>query len=354
MSVYFYTRGFFPLPPDPLQDLVRVEQYSWSVFGGPDTMSLSAPVTVDKWSALNLLRCPVEVYNEDGVPVWWGYVSKISVPEGQVKISVDIEQMYNNVAVIYTTAPTTDSSSKQGITAWNSNAISVGEFGTKERIETLNDATATTAPYLRDKILNLYRYPVQNVEYGASQKVEISCKGWWSTLDWTYYTSTDTTAIDTLTQIGNMLTAEGQFFTGVTLEGTSGLTSSAYRDPFDKQKTARAEIESLLAVGNNGLQRYTATVTKQRRILVTAEPLQNIQYLMDEKGNLETLNGSPVSPSRCLVGVWVAIKNIPATDFGTGKIRPVFIERAEYSASGNKMTPQFAGTRDTLKITAIG
>lgn len=354
MKIVFYSRDFSILPPSPLLDSVSVDRYSWDVIGGPETLTASAPVTVDKWGAFNYLRAPIEVYDEDSRMVWWGYVSKITVPEGAVKFTMGIDDVYNTVATSYTTVATTDTPSVQAGTAWATDALSINDFGAKEKIITGNDATATTAAALRDNFLARYRYPIQNVEFGSSNKIQFECSGWWNTLNWTYYTSTDTSSIDTMTQVSNMITAEGQFMAGITIDGaTSGLTSPAYRDPFDKQKTVMLDVQSLLQVGNSSGKRYMAKVTHARYVFIEPEPSEDVQYLMTNSGTIETLNGMEISPARCLVGAWVAIKGAQSVQFGTSSARPVFIESAEYSAAQNKMTPKFAGARDPLSITEI-
>lgn len=354
MIIKFLSNLYIALPSTPLTDAVQVERYSWDIMGGPSTLTASAPITVDKWQAFSLLRAPVEVYDEDSKIVWWGYVSKITIPDGAVKFSLDVNGMYNSIAVSYTTIGTSDTPSVQEFTAWATDALSVEDYGSIEKILGLNDATATSAAALRDNTLARNKYPVLTTEFGTGTRVQIECSGWWSTLNWQYYSSTDTSNVDTMTQVKNIITAEGQFITGVSIDGiTSGITSPAYREPTDRQKTAQAEVETLLAIGNTGGKRYMANVLPARTVVIEPEPDQDARYLINADGQLEFLSGGIVPPSRCIVGAWVAVKNAPQISFAMSAIRPVFIERAEYSASSGKTSFQFAGTRDPLKITEI-
>lgn len=357
MKIKFYQTDYAPRSENLFDELVKIDRFSHHIFGGPESLTASAPLTIDKMDAFGLLRAPVEVYDDDAALVWWGYVSKVVIPDGAVRFSLDINGMYNSVAVSYTTIGTSDTPSVQALTSWNSDALSVSTYGAVEKILGLNDATATSAAALRDNQLEKNKYPILTTEFGTGDKVQIECQGWWSTLDWQYYSSTDSSNVDTMTQVNNIIAAEGQFMTGVTIDGTtSGITSPAYREPTDRQKTARAEVETLLSVGNSSGKRYTAKVTPSRAVLVQPEPTQDNQptkYLLNRDGQLEYLSGGIVPPARCLVGVWVSVKNAPQISFAMSAIRPVFIERAEYSASSGKTSFQFAGARDPLKITEI-
>ena len=160
MIIKFLSNLYTALPSTPLTDAVQVERYSWDIMGGPSTLTASAPITVDKWQAFSLLRAPVEVYDEDSKIVWWGYVSKITIPDGAVKFSLDVNGMYNSIAVSYTTIGTSDTPSVQAFTAWATDALSVEDYGSIEKILGLNDATATSAAALRDNTLARNKYPV--------------------------------------------------------------------------------------------------------------------------------------------------------------------------------------------------
>ena len=150
-------------------------------------------------------------------------------------------------------------------------------------------------------------------EFGTGTRVQIECNGWWSTLNWQYYSSTDTSNVDTMTQVNNIITAEGQFITGVSIDGiTSGITSPAYREPTDRQKTAQAEAETLLAIGNTGGKRYMANVLPARTVVIEPEPNQDARYLINADGQLEFLSGGIVPPSRCIVGSVVGTRDMMA------------------------------------------
>ena len=99
MKAIFYNRSYEPMPQDLTRDTIIVDRFSRNIIGGPETMDASAPLTVDKWALFNLLRAPVEVY-DDSELVWWGYVSKITIPDGAVKFSLGVNGMYNSIAVL--------------------------------------------------------------------------------------------------------------------------------------------------------------------------------------------------------------------------------------------------------------
>jgi len=70
MSIKLYNRQSVPVPPDSAIQW-RVDRYSCHIFGGPQSATISAPVTVDKWDVFKMLRYGVEITNEDGQVVWW-------------------------------------------------------------------------------------------------------------------------------------------------------------------------------------------------------------------------------------------------------------------------------------------
>jgi len=352
MHVVFYDRDFAIRPKSLLVDGWSVDRYSIHVIGGPETMSASAPATVDKWEMMNFLRCPVEVYDEDMTPLWWGYVNKVSIPHGKSMLSLSLDDMANSVVVSYSTIATTDAQSEQKQTAAATNAMSIAEFGTKEKIVTINEATATSAAQKRDTYLALHGAPIQETEVGAGgSRVMIECKGWWSSLSWRYYTSTSTALVDTISLVGSAIASVGEFIADVFATEASGVNVSGYRNPYDGQRTAQGDIETLLAVGNTSGKRMLATVTKNRVVVINSEPAESVQYFISQTGGLESITGQPIPPTRCIVGAWARIKDAPAVIGAMTAVKNLFIDSAEWS--GGKITYRFAGERNLLNINEV-
>lgn len=314
-NIIFFNRDF--TGSIPLNIDIDVERYSISQIGGCDKATLKTPVTADKWELIKLLRCPVEVYGEDGGIKWWGYVNRVIIPHGKLRVGLGLSGLYNKVDVAYTDG-----------TATSSDTQSVAEFGTKEFYINLSNATQTEGENYRDTYLANHQYAVPEIELsGGNEEIVIECNGWWQTLGWKYYTQADTGAVENTTQITDMVTSCGQFLNGVVIENTSGLTSVPTRDGTG---TALNYIIELLNAGSSNARPMLAYVDSRRYLHVYERPAERTDFIMRDDGKLETVLGKLVEPENCLAAIWVKLKGTPDVLGGVNVLRPFFIERAEY------------------------
>lgn len=184
----FSERGFTP------EGTFKVDSYSWKAIGGPDKASISVTGDVHQlWLLLDLLRCPVELYNEYELPTWWGYAASVTVRVGGVEIGVSVDSMANSVTVVYAAlAGGQQTAGTRATTSAAINSDSVATYGTREMRVSLNDATQSQAEQLRDIVLANRKYPLPlvaatgaNAEGSFSATIE--CRGWWETLSWKAY-----------------------------------------------------------------------------------------------------------------------------------------------------------------------
>ena len=183
MKVVFYNRDFSDMPIQPNVELT-VERYSKSTFGGPKLATISVSGFEDDiYGLANYLRCPVEIINDHGDAVWWGYLSRLDINMGSTIFGVDIETMSNNVAVAYT------DQGERYTTDWSSDSDSINEYGTKEILLSKANTTAADALQFRDVYLANAKYPIPVMRFGGSVKsiARLTCRGWIYTLDWEYY-----------------------------------------------------------------------------------------------------------------------------------------------------------------------
>ena len=79
MKALFFTR--LDHAPIILPDITfQVQRYSHKAIGGPDRAEITArgePVRL--WQAMHLISRGVEIYNDTGEPVWWGYVHEVQI-----------------------------------------------------------------------------------------------------------------------------------------------------------------------------------------------------------------------------------------------------------------------------------
>lgn len=166
------------------------ERYSWHAIGGP----LAAEISVESlgrdsraiWETLELLRCPVEIYDHHQKCVWWGYVSEVEITVGSFTVGVSLDSMSNKVGVTY------EDTNGLTYTTWRSDDDSVNTYGTKEVTLSSNTPGPLVATYVRDQYLNNYKKPIPQVSIDSNNEnpsAKLICSGWWQTLSWRYYLS---------------------------------------------------------------------------------------------------------------------------------------------------------------------
>jgi hypothetical protein len=168
----------------PLNLEFEVERYSWFTFGGPKIASVIATGSrSDLFELVNHMRSPVEIVTEKGDVVWWGFLSNIQINWDAITFGVDLETMFNNVAVAYT------DQNIRYTTQWSGDAESIAEYGQKEILLSRSDTTETEALQQRDTYLAGSKYPVPTLSFGDEMtgSARIICLGWIFTLDWRYY-----------------------------------------------------------------------------------------------------------------------------------------------------------------------
>lgn len=183
MKVTFYNRDFSEMAVQPKVELTVV-RYSHFTKGGPKqtTINVSGKAE-DIYALVNDLRAPIEITNDDGDRVWWGYFASLDVHAPAFTFGVDLETMYNNVAVAYT------DQNIRFTTQWSGDDDSMAEYGTKEILLSKSDVTEADALQSRDVYLANAKYPVPVLRFqsGAEGTATITSLGWINTLDWKYY-----------------------------------------------------------------------------------------------------------------------------------------------------------------------
>ena len=188
MKVIFKSRDFsYILAELPLT--FEVERYSHSVFGGPKYAEISITGSDnDLWEMIERIRCPVEIYGDNGECVWWGYVSEVDLSIGKVNAGVTIDSMANCIAVAYTTvAAGSNLPGERATTEWGDANISQDEYGIKQLLLTSSGTTEEHAQSAMEMALASREYPQPTITFGGGGGVsKVYCRGWYSTLGWRY------------------------------------------------------------------------------------------------------------------------------------------------------------------------
>ncbi len=168
---------------------VDVTRYNKSVYGGCATAELEVSGNTEQLFELaNYLRNGIEIYDDSGDIVWWGYVGRIEIPNKDVLIVVDLDEMHNKVAVAYNLISAGGNTvGLRRTSPWVFDDESIAKFGMKELLESGGSMNAVEALSMATRLRNEMRFPRVFVDGDTRVKTaKISCYGWWRTLDWRY------------------------------------------------------------------------------------------------------------------------------------------------------------------------
>lgn len=332
----------------------KVESFDWSIEGGPKSAELTAEMNDDSWDAATLLRCPVEIIDDDSDAVWWGYVASVQIPtKGDIQVGTSLDQMYNSVKVSYAYLPAGESNARQQLTTTFSTATdSENIYGTKEYIHNIGDGTSASAEAMRARILERYRYPKPTITPYKGDKIILKLRGWWDTLDWTHYNNSGTAEVATTTQISAIVTAEAQFLNGTHIFNASGVNTNEFRDG---QESALTYIEDLLSTGTSAGLELMAIVNRNRYLeikTITEPSIANFR-LRDDK-MLEEFAETVVPASKLyyVIGKYVSLKSVPTAIADYSIILPFTIGEASWRKGEAIYRP--LGQDDVLKVNFSG
>lgn len=190
LNVYpsFLDRAFAQVIP-PAAVAFKVGRYSWRDIGGPAQAQISATGNeAALWGLTGWLRYGVELLDETGDAVWWGYINSVTIEVGAVSVTYSLGNMVNRVRVVYQLR-NADGTVERAVTADADDALSQSYFGAvKERAVRGGDLSANAAIALRDETLARFKYFGAELEVRGNKtetpKVSIECLGYWQTLSW--------------------------------------------------------------------------------------------------------------------------------------------------------------------------
>lgn len=155
---------------------------------------------------------------------------------------------------------------------------------------------------------------------------------------------------ETTEQIRSLATTYGQFLTGVDIDTASGVWTNPARNG---DVTAKTCIDEMLESGSSTGVRLLATVNRERRLRIYAEPTaasmagREFQLLRD--GRLVNVLDMPLDKSRPQVGVWAKLRDILPDALN----QSLFIEEAEYIAERDSIGYTTRGAMNPMDIFKI-
>ncbi|HPH96993.1 MAG TPA: hypothetical protein PKW33_20100 [Anaerolineaceae bacterium] len=293
MHITWHSRQLTPIAAPPVE--VRVEKLRWSALGGPARAWLRAwGRPADLQDLLGWLRCGVTISDSALSPLWWGYLSAVTVKEGRLSLGASLETSASRVAVLYHTPPAAGlHGGLRKQTDWAVQALQEAEYGRKEKLISLETATPAQAEARRTAALRELSAAPRLALLGSASDVcaELECCGWWRTLDWRLYACAEGPARETSAQAQDILAACGAFFTETWVEHASGVWSQPGRSG---EVSAQVEAERLLCSGDAAGRRLLAGVLPGRQARLFAAPLAGeADWAVDAAGQIYDAQGQP-------------------------------------------------------------
>jgi len=136
------------------------------------------------------LRYPVKIVAPTGSIVWWGYVHEVELQLGGLTVVASLDNLRNRVKVLYTAAVAGGGATDTG---WLDDTLSEAEYGYKEHVESLGDASTAMATTLRSRLLDQGKYPKpkRSIAGNGDTQAVLRCRGWYQRLGWRYYQRVD-------------------------------------------------------------------------------------------------------------------------------------------------------------------
>lgn len=298
-EVQLLNRAFEEVPW-PAGAMVMPLRYGVSAIGGPTEAEITVTGAAEALSeALHWLRYGVAIRNDQGTPVWWGYIEGIEMWD-----RVSLQSMWNRVAVTYSyDAP--DGGWARGITSYAQDDESVSRYGSKENIYSMGDGDTSTATAKRDEIVRQVGKPVALPLVDAgSPGVKLYCKGWWSTFDWKYFQRLEgrieNEGVNSESSIpfGWKLTSSSQVhFFGSSISYTRSITNATDANPIVITTSVAHAVQSGDTVVISGVTGNTAANGTYRAAGVTATTfeLTDVTTGADVSGNATYTGGGTVT-----------------------------------------------------------
>lgn len=184
-TVTFLNRDFtYPNSRESLK--FNVERFS-TFNGSPHSAEIEVTGQESQiYRVLEMVRKPVIIYDPKGNAIWGGFVSDVLIEINGLRLGKTVDGMYNRIAVIYT-----DENGETQESPFVQHDESVAEYGTKEAIISITNASLQVAELKRDNQLLKSAYPVDMAELTSNFEpiltAKIYCSGWYKTLDWRIY-----------------------------------------------------------------------------------------------------------------------------------------------------------------------
>jgi len=161
----------------------------------------------------------VKFFNEKSIPVWEGFISKVTVGTGAASAFNDVQPVANDVWVRYRDIITGNLTRSAHATHTNSQ----NKYGQKDWVLSGGQLAGAVADQKAENFLNLNFWAtpqLDSFEIGGGGgrgeiDLQVQCLGWWHTLDWRVYNQTvDVGSVNTSTLMDEII---GEFVSTASL-----------------------------------------------------------------------------------------------------------------------------------------
>jgi len=215
----------------------------------------------------NGLGRDLAAFDPRGEQIWEGFIHGMTLDAGGARIQINLEEVYNKVWIRYRLTGTTTTVRSTP----TEDLVSQDRFGIKDFVLTGGELeSAAVANQIAQSYLNLHAQPKptpSRIGIGGSRpargaaKIEIEARGYWDTLKWRVYNQTGSSGNQGISaEVGDIVTAVGQFIAGTKIDVNSTLVTKVY----DQDRFAGDILEDLARVGDVSYRRYILQVGNGR------------------------------------------------------------------------------------------
>ncbi len=140
---------------------------------------------------LGWLRYEVQIVSDRGTRCWWGYVHEVELQLNGLIHVKSLDGLQNRICVTYSSL---EGATEQALTtAWAENTASTAEYGVREHLESLGQATTAMALQVRDSLLAQRANPQRKRTLASGDEMQaiLRCRGWAATNGWRYVQRSD-------------------------------------------------------------------------------------------------------------------------------------------------------------------
>lgn len=270
-----------------------------------------------------------------GQTKWEGFISQMRLVSGGQTYVRDLNTMVNRALVYYRNAAGTTTTA----TAWNTNALSLANYGQRDDTYTIDGVAGTVAANYRDTQLTRYGWP-RSVSSGGDLFTQDDVKippmlyvqlaGYVFTLNWRFVLSNSVTPTN-LSSFLAILIGESEFVTAGSIATNTTQVPKRFLSPM---RTWDA-LEKLTNAGDSSGNRYTIQVGAGRKMNYQLAA-STVGYDIAD-GKLFELDGSECIPGE-IVPDRIARRRDAPTGFWQGDVysdpRNTYIAEVQFNAPG--------------------